>query len=231
MNSTVNEEVLKKLMMLSDAGYRDFHSALIPNVDKDRIFGVRMPLIRKTAKEMIKDGSADDFIRILPHTYYEENNLHALIIAHISDFNLLIYELERFLPFIDNWATCDSLRPKAFKKNQKAARECCYRWLQAEDEYTVRFGIEMLMVYFADESFSAEDIERIVKIKSDKYYVKMMTAWYFATLLSKQWDEVVCVLEEQRIDKWVHNKAIQKAVESFRITDSQKQYLKSLRLS
>ena len=231
MNNTENNEALKRLMKLADSDYRDFYSALIPSVEKDKIIGVRMPDIRKTAREMIKEGTADDFIGILPHAYYEENNLHALIIAETGDFDVLIYELERFLPFIDNWATCDSLRPKAFSRNPASARQYCYKWMQGDAEFTVRFGIEMLMTYFSDESFSAEDIERIVKIKSDKYYVKMMLAWYFATLLSKQWDSAVCVLEERRLEKWVHNKTIQKAIESYRITDSQKKYLKGLKIT
>ncbi len=230
MNNVENDNVAKRLFLLADSDYRDFHSALIPNVPKDNIIGVRMPLLRKTAKDMIREGIADDFINQLPHRYYEENNLHALIIARIKDFDLLITELERFLPFIDNWATCDSLRPLALIKNRKEARQYCYNWMQRDEEYIVRFAIEMLMVYFADEYFCEEDIKRIVKIYNDKYYVKMMIAWYFATLLAKQWDSTISVVENKLLDKWVHNKTIQKAVESFRLTDSQKQYLKSFKI-
>ncbi len=230
MSTNTVQDVLNRLFLLSDPVYKAFHAPLIPNIAETSIIGVRMPALRKTAKEMIREGIADGFIKQLPHRYYEENNLHALIIAEIKDFEILVTELERFLPYVDNWATCDSLRPSAFASDRRQARQYCYKWLQSDKEYVIRFGIEMLMVYFSDEFFSYEDIERIAEVKNEEYYVKMMIAWYFATLLAKQWDYVIPVIEEKRLDKWVHNKTIRKAIESFRISDSQKKYLKTLKI-
>ncbi len=207
-------EIQKRLFALSDAAYRDFHSRLMPNVSKDRIIGVRVPKVRSLAKELIKEDKADDFINELPHRYYEENNLHAFIIAEIKDFDALIKEIERFLPFVDNWATCDSLRPKAFKKNAEKLLPYIFSWLNSNEEYTVRFAIEMLMVHFLDDEFDEEYPRIISGIRSDKYYINMMISWYFATALAKQCDSIIPYITEKRLPDWVHNKTLQKIRES-----------------
>ena len=223
------KDISEVLIGLADAEYKNFQSALIPGVPKEKIIGVRLPILKKLAKEMIKNGTADAFISRLPHDYYDEDNLHAFIIAEIRDFEKLMLELERFIPYIDNWATCDSLRPKAIKSNAHKAIEYCHKWINSDEEFVTRFGIEMLMVYFSDEFFDSDDAVRIAEIKNEKYYVKMMIAWYFATLLSKRWDNVIEIFESRVLDKFVHNKAIQKSVESLRLSAEQKTYLKELK--
>lgn len=166
----------------------------------------------------------------LPHTYYEENNLHGFFIEKIKDFNKAIEALEKFLPYVDNWATCDMMRPKVFKKNTKPLFEKCMEWLNAEDTYTVRFGIGMLMSYFLDDEFRVDILNSVAEIRSDEYYINMMIAWFFATALAKQYDATLPFIENNRLDMWVHNKTIQKAVESYRITPEQKAYLKTLKI-
>lgn len=221
--------ILNRLFELQDLKYRDFHSKLMPTVEKSRIIGVRTPDLRKLAKELKNTEHAKTFLEILPHEYYEENNLHAFLIEEIKDFNKCIEELNRFLPFVDNWATCDMMRPKIFKKNLDKLLLQIKIWLNSSETYTVRFGIECLMIFYLDEHFSPEYPELISKIRSDEYYIRMMVAWYFATALAKRYDDIIPYLEQNRLDSDTHNKAIQKAIESYRITPEQKAYLRTLK--
>lgn len=216
------KEIELRLRELSDSTYKDFHSRLMPTVEKEKILGVRIPLIRQLSKELIKEGKAEDFIKELPHYYYEENNLHAFIIAEIKDFERLSEETEKFLPFIDNWATCDSFRPKAFAKNKEKLLPLIFRWLESDEEYTVRYAIEMLMVHFLDDSFDEKYPAIISGIRSDKYYVNMMIAWYFATALAKQPERIKPFISREYLSEGVYNKTLQKIRESCR-TKRQKQ--------
>lgn len=212
-----------------DLGYKEFHQKLVPNLDPDTIIGVRVPALRKIAKDFSGTEKRAEFLKTLPHKYYEENNLHAFFIEQIADFDRCIAEINRFLTYIDNWATCDSMRPKVFSKNKEKLLLEIDKWLKSEKTYTVRYGIEMLMVHFLDEDFSEKHLEKVASIKSDEYYVNMMLAWYFATALAKQWDKTVPYLYEHKLHPWVHNKTIQKAVESYRISAEQKKFLRNLR--
>ena len=222
--------VAEYLFSVQDLKYRDFNSKLIPNIDKDTVIGVKTPILRSYAKEMMKNGESSAFLSELPHKYFEENQIHAFIISELKDYNTVISELERFLPFIDNWATCDQLLPKAFKKNTDKLIDEATEWIKSDRIYTIRFGIGVFMRYFLDDEFSKEYSDLIANIRSDEYYVNMMIAWYFATALAKQYSLTVVYLEEKRLDKWVHNKTIQKARESYRVTDENKAYLKNLRI-
>ncbi|MBE6816492.1 MAG: DNA alkylation repair protein [Ruminococcaceae bacterium] len=212
-----------------DIKYRDFQAKLMPTVDKDTFIGVRTPILRATAKEVAKSESKDTFLAELPHRYFDEYQLHAFIISLEKDFTRCIEEVERLLPFIDNWATCDQLSPKVFKKHRDALRPRIDRWLVSEAEYAVRFGIKMVMEHFLDEDFDEGYMKKIAAIRSDKYYINMMAAWYFATALAKQYDTAVKYMENGSLDKWVHNKAIQKARESFRVSEEHKEYLTGLK--
>ncbi len=218
-----------RLFQMQDLNYRDFHSRLMPTVEKSRVIGVRTPDLRNFAKEVSKSDVADEFMKNLPHKYYEENNLHAFLIEKITDYSRCIEEINRFLPFVDNWATCDMMRPKIFKKHLNELICEIRKWLESDDTYTVRFAIEMLMCYYLDENFSPEYPQIISEIRSDEYYIKMMQAWYFATALAKRYDETVLYLEQNRLDADTHNKTIRKAIESYRITDEQKVYLRTLK--
>lgn len=218
-----------RLFELQDLKYRDFHSKLMPTVDKNFIIGVRTPALRKLAKEIKNSETAKEFLEILPHKYYEENNLHAFLIEEIREYDECIEELNRFLPFVDNWATCDMMRPKIFKKHLPELLTEIKKWLESDNTYAVRFGMECLMCYYLDDSFSPEYPEIISKIRSDEYYIKMMQAWYFATALAKRYGEIVPYLENNRLDADTHNKTIRKVIESYRITDEQKSYLKTLK--
>ena len=220
------EYIRKRLFELQDLKYRDFHSKLMPTVDKELIIGVRTPALRKLAKEISKTEYAAEFLKILPHKYYEENNLHAFLIEEIKDYDACVTQINRFLPLVDNWATCDMMRPKILRKHLPELLEEIEKWINSDDVYAVRFGIEMLMCHYLDSAFSPEYPETVSRIKSDDYYVKMMVAWYFATALSKRYDEIVPYIENFRLDADVHNKTIRKAVESYRITDEQKAYLR-----
>lgn len=218
-----------RLFEMQDLKYRDFHSRLMPTVSKEVIIGVRTPDLRKFAKEISKTPQAGEFLKILPHRYYEENNLHAFLVESINDYNLCIEELNRFLPFVDNWATCDMMRPKIFKKHLPELFSQIKIWLESDNTYTVRFAIEMLMCYYLDDCFDVCYPKMVSEIRSDEYYIKMMAAWYFATALAKQYDAVIPYLEQNRLDADTHNKTIRKAIESYRITDEQKKYLRTLK--
>lgn len=221
--------VKKILFQYQDLGYKAFHEKLIPNIAPENVIGVRIPVLRKLARDLSASEKADRFIKELPHRYYEENNLHAFLIERISDFDKCITAVERFLPYVDNWATCDSMRPKCFKRNTDKLFPYAEKWLKSKHTYTVRYGVEMLMAYYLDESFDKRYPEMVASVKSDEYYINMMIAWYFATALAKRWDEVIEYLTKNRLDVWVHNKTIQKARESYRITNEQKEYLKNLK--
>ncbi|MBQ2754394.1 MAG: DNA alkylation repair protein [Clostridia bacterium] len=218
--------MIRELFELQDLKYRDFHSKLMPTIDKDTVIGVRVPALRKLAKEVFNNGGYGEFLKALPHRYYEENNLHAFLIEQITDFNLCIEETEKFLPFIDNWATCDMFRPKIFKNHKTELLKRIKVWIKSKETYTVRFAIGMLMVHYSDNDFKKEYAELVAGVKSDGYYVNMMIAWYFATLLWKQYDIILPYIENNVLPLWVHNKTIQKATESYRITKEQKEYLK-----
>ena len=224
-------EIQQRLFALQDAGYRDFHAALMPTVDKALVIGVRMPALRALAKELKGTELAADFMAALPHKYYEENNLHAALIGHIRDFDACMAAVERFLPYVDNWATCDMMNPRALAKDKAALLERIRLWLQSSHTYTVRFGMEMLMNHFLEEDFREEYPALVASVRSEEYYVRMMQAWYFATALAKQYEVAVTYLEQRRLGAWVHNKTIQKARESFRVSQEQKEYLKSLKVS
>ena len=226
----VLRQVQEELFAMQDVGYRDFHAKLMPTVDKARVIGVRTPKLRAFAKEFGKTEEAKEFLKVLPHQYYEENNLHGLLIEQIKDYPTLIRELNRFLPCIDNWATCDLLTVRVVKKHLDTFTEEVERWLASDHTYTIRFGIGMLMRYYLEEHFSLEYPEKVAKIRSKEYYVNMMRAWYFATALAKQYEAIFPFLEEKRLDAWTHNKTIQKAIESYRITQEQKAYLRTLRI-
>ena len=222
-------DIKKELLKLRDAGYRDFHASLMPTVEKEKIIGVRIPHIKSLAKKIRGTAEACEFLQNLPHQYYEENNLHAFLIAQIGDFDKCIEETNRFLPYVDNWATCDSLRPKCFKLNTGSLIGYIYEWIKSDKPYTVRFGIEMLMLYYLDEEFLEEYLYTVSKIRSDEYYVNMMIAWYFATALAKQYEHTLPYIESRKLPLWIHNKTIQKAIESNRISNEKKLYLKSLK--
>lgn len=225
----LTDEIRNELFCLKDDSFREFHSRLIPTVAKDTIIGIRTPDLRNYAKELFKAGDVSCFTNDLPHKYYDENQLHVYLINEIKDFDKCIKEVERFLPYIDNWAACDQLRPKVFVKNKVYLLPYINKWLASDKVYTVRFAIELLMIHFLDEAFDIKYVEQVASVHSDEYYIDMMIAWYFATALAKQYDAVIPFIENRRLTPQVHKKAIQKAVESYRITSEQKKYLRSLR--
>ena len=219
-----------RLFELQDLSYRDFQCKLMPTVDPDTVIGVRTPDLRKLAKSFSKEPEAEAFLRTLPHKYYEENNLHGFLIETMKDYSQVIAALNAFLPYVDNWATCDQIRPKIFKKHLPELREQIQVWMASSHTYIVRFGIEMLMSFYLDEQFQPEYLDWVADVHSEEYYVNMMIAWYFATALAKQYDAALPYLQEHRLEPWTQNKAIQKAIESYRITDEQKAYLRSLKV-
>ena len=224
-------EIQQRLFALQDGDYRDFHAGLIPTVPKELVIGVRSPALRSLAKELKGTELAADFMAALPHRYYEENNLHAALIGPMKDFDACLAAVERFLPYVDNWATCDMMSPKALGKNKAALLERIRVWLRSGHTYTVRFAMGMLMSHFLEEDFREEYPALVASVRSEEYYVRMMQAWYFATALAKQYEAAVTYLEQRRLGAWVHNKTIQKARESFRVSQEQKEYLKSLKVS
>ena len=224
------KDIQSKLFELQDIKYRDFHAKLMPTVNKEKIIGVRIPVLRSFAKEFGKTKEARLFLQVLPHSYYEENNLHGLLLEQIKDYEKCLQELERFLPFIDNWATCDLLAVRTVKNHLDVFIEEVYRWIQSQHTYTIRFGIGMLMRYYLDENFQMEYPEKVMQICSKEYYVNMMRAWYFATALAKQYENILPFIEDKKLDVWTHNKTIQKAIESYRITPEQKIYLRTLKI-
>lgn len=226
----MNEAIRNELFDLSDKKYRDFQIKLIPTVSEDSVIGIRTPDLRKLAKQLAKSEDIRDFLNDLPHKYFDENQLHAFIISELKDYGSCVEEVNKFLPYIDNWATCDQLSPKVFKKHRTELIEQIIEWMHSDLVYTVRFGIGMLMQHYLDDDYEPIYPVMVSEIRSEEYYVNMMIAWYFATALAKQYDSVIPFIEEGRLDIWTHNKTIQKAVESYRITPEQKQYLKSLKM-
>ena len=226
----MKEEIRRKLFSLQDIKYRDFQAKLIPGKTAEVMIGVRTPELRKLAKELGKREDIGEFLADLPHEYFDEDQLQAFIISGMKDYKGCMEEVCRFLPFVDNWATCDQMSPKVFKKHRPALANQADKWLDSDKTYTVRFGIGMLMQHFLDEGFDIKYPERIAELRSDEYYVNMMIAWYFATALAKQYDAIIPYIENRRLDIWTHNKAIQKAIESYRITPEKKEYLRTLKV-
>ena len=228
---SIIDEIRTELFKMQDLKYRDFSSKLIPMADKESFIGIRTPELRKYAKQVGKREDIDEFLNDLPHKYFDENQLHAFILSEMKDMEKCSEEVDKFLPFVDNWATCDQLSPKIFKKNRKSLLPQIKKWIKSKETYTVRFGIGMLMEHFLDEDFDPKYPEMVSKVKSEEYYINMMIAWYFATALAKQYDAILPYIQEERLEKWTHNKTIQKAVESNRITAEQKEYLRKYKIS
>lgn len=235
------QEIIEKLFLLKDEKYSSFQSKLIPNINDASVIGVRTPELRMMAKDLYKESLAGEFdmqafFSELPHKYFEENQIHAFLIGEYKDFDCCIKEIEHFLPYIDNWATCDQLKAKVFKKHKKELFSYIEKWLASEKTYTVRFGIEMLMNWFLDDDFEPLHLELVgnacrphIKNADDNYYINMMVSWYFATALAKQWNHTFAFIQKGRLNEWCYKKTIQKACESYRITDEQKATLKALR--
>ena len=224
------EVIREELFRLQDKEYRHFQSGLIPTQSEDIMIGVRTPQLRSYAKKLAKDERISLFLKSLPHRYFDENQLHAFIISQIKDYNKCMEEVEAFLPYVDNWATCDQMSPGIFKKHRKELAAKIPGWIESGRTYTIRFGIGMLMQHFLDDDFDIAYPELVADIRSEEYYVNMMIAWYFATALAKQYNSIIPFIENKRLSEWTHNKTIQKSVESYRITAEQKEYLKGLKI-
>lgn len=225
----LTDEIREKLFELQDAGYRDFQTRLIPSADPDSVIGVRTPELRRFAKELVKREESGTFLDDLPHRYFDENQLHAFILSEMKDYEKCVERVNRFLPYTDNWATCDQMSPKVFRKHRKELQEEIRKWIRSDRTYTIRFGTGMLMEHFLDGDFRPEYLELAASVRSEEYYVNMMTAWFFATALAKQYEAALPFLEEQRLDVWTHNMTIRKAAESFRVAPEHKAYLKTLK--
>lgn len=221
--------ITEELFSLKDEAYKDFQAKLVPTISKESIIGVRVPLLRKFAKDLIKSKKEEVFLEALPHRFYDENMLHSILLSESKDFTTCVERINSFLPFVDNWAVCDILSPKIFKKNREDLLPFIKKWIASKHTYTCRFGMGMLMSHFLEEDFKSEYLRLVAEVESEEYYVNMMIAWFFATALAKQWKESVLYLEEKRLSPWVHNKTIQKAVESYRISKEEKEYLRGLR--
>ena len=226
----IQEEIRKELFHLQDEKYRDFQKKLIPAIDPDTVIGVRTPALRQYAKQLVKRADIQAFLDDLPHQYFDENQLHAFVISGMKDYEQCMQEVIRFLPYIDNWATCDQLSPKVFKKHRAELMQMIKIWICSEKTFTIRFAIGMLMEHFLDEDFDPVYPAMAAGVRSEEYYVNMMIAWYFATALAKQYASAIGFIEQQQLDVWTHNKAIQKSLESYRITPEQKEYLKTLKI-
>jgi len=219
----------KNLFSMRDEGYKAFQEKLIPSVDPETVIGIRTPVLRRFAAEFAKTKTSADFMESLPHTYYEENNLHAFLIEKIGDFDRTVEELNRFLPYVDNWATCDMMSPKIFSSNKEKLLSVIEKWLSSPHTYALRFGIVTLMKHYLDESFSPTHLQKVASLPSEEYYIEMAKAWYFAEALVKRYDDTLPYLTENRLSPFVHNKTISKACDSFRIDKAQKLFLKTLR--
>lgn len=224
------KEIRQGLFALKDEKYKEFQKKLIPTVDENTVIGVRTPVLRKYAKDVSGTPGAIIFMQTLPHEYYEENNLHGMLIETMKDYDECIAYLDEFLPYVDNWATCDLISPRVFKKHKDELLVKIKEWMASDRVYTIRFGMEMLMTHFLDEDFKPEYLGMAADVHSEEYYVNMMIAWFFATALAKQYEASLPYIENHCMDRWTHNKTIQKAIESYRITDEQKRYLKSLKI-
>ena len=227
---SITEEIRKELFENQDEKYRQMQVKIIPSVSAESIIGVRTPKLREMAKKYKKAENIDGFLEELPHKYFEENQLHAFILSESKDYEKCMAQTNVFLPYVDNWATCDQMSPKIFKKNKEDLLKNIKKWIKSKETYTIRFGVGMLMEHFLNEDFNLSYPEMVASLRSEEYYVNMMIAWYFATALAKQYDAVLPFIEGKKLDVWTHNKAIQKSVESYRITPEQKEYLKSLKI-
>ena len=221
--------IREELFALQDLKYKEFHKRLIPTIDENTIIGVRIPALRTLVKDFSKTKEAEEFMKELPHMYYEENNVHAFLIEKIKSYDICIQELDRFLPFVDNWATCDSMAPKVLKKHLPELLDKIEEWMASDHTYTVRYGIGLLMKYYLDEAFDEKYLQMVADVYTEEYYINMMVAWYYATALAKQYEAALPYIEQQKLGVWIHNKTIQKAVESYRISPEQKSYLRTLR--
>ena len=226
----IKDEIIKELYSLQDIEYRDFQSRLIPTAVPEHFIGVRTPALKSLAKKLSKREDIDDFLKAVPHTYFDENQLHAFIISGIKDYDDCMSAVDAFLPYVDNWATCDQMTPKVFKKHKNELLGAVKKWITSDETYTIRFAIKMLMSHFLDEDYDISYPEIVCNVRNEEYYVKMMVAWYFATALAKQYDTILPFIKERKLDDWTHNKTIQKAVESYRISPEQKAYLKTLKV-
>ncbi len=227
----LEQSIRNQLLTLQDPHYREFQCRLIPTVPADLIIGIRIPVLRSYAKTMFKESGSLAFLQMLPHRYYDENNLHAFLLEQLPDYNECIRSLDAFLPYVDNWSTCDSMKPKVFRKHLPELIQKIPEWLNDSHPYTVRFGIEMLMNYYLGEGFRSDYADLVSAVQSSEYYVNMMIAWYFATALAKNYDQTILYIEENRLTPFVHNKSIQKALESYRVTAEHKDYLRTLKCS
>ena len=223
------DTIKDRLFGMQDKKYRDFQGGLTPTVSGEKMIGVRTPDLRSLAKELSGSREAEEFLSALPHEYFEENQVHAFLLERIRDFDAALAAVEAFLPYVDNWATCDQMNPKALSKKPDVLLERVRVWIKDPHEYTVRFAIKMLMNHFLEKRFAPAYPEMVAKVDREEYYIRMMAAWYFATALAKQYDTIIPYIEERRLPEWVHKKAIQKAVESYRIDEEKKAYLRSLR--
>lgn len=230
MSHNIIEEIRNELFDMKDTCYKEFHKKLIPNIEPDTIIGVRTPVLRKYAKDIGKRPDINVFLTSLPHKYYEENNLHGFIIDNMKDYDMCINAIESFLPYVDNWATCDSMSPKVLKKKLPNLYDKIVEWVTSEHVYTIRFAVVLLMRFYLDEAFEPYMLDLVTSIRSEEYYVNMGIAWYIATALAKQYDTTIRCITEHKLETWTHNKAIQKAIESYRISDETKQYLKTLKI-
>ncbi len=222
-------EIYDRLLDMQDLSYGDFSAKLLPTLSRESIIGVCLPLLRRYAKELAGTAQAEAFMRELPHKYLEENHLHSFLIGQMRDVDACYAALDVFLPHVDNWAVCDSLRPRILLADKARLYQRARAYMQSEHAYTVRFGIELLMLYFLDEDFDPEHLSQVAAVQNQEYYVNMMIAWYFATALAKEWEAALPYLEQHRLPAWVHQKTVQKAIESYRITPEQKAYLRTLR--
>jgi len=227
---SIKDDIIKTLYAQQDLKYRNLQVTTIPSVEADAIIGVRTPQLRAYAKELGKRDDVNEFLDELPHKFFEEDQLHAFIISGMKNYDEAMARLEKFLPYVNNWATCDQMSPKVFKKNKQDLLKHIKVWIKSKETYTIRYGVGMLMEHYLDEDFDVKYPVMVSKLRSDEYYVNMMIAWYFATALAKQYDAVIPFIDERKLDVWTHNKAIQKSIESYRITDEQKAYLRTLKI-
>jgi 3-methyladenine DNA glycosylase AlkD len=230
VSKKITIQIQKELFALQDEKYRDFTKNLTPGLEADSFIGVRTPALKKLAKEYAKAEGIEEFLGDLPHKYFEENQLHAFLISEIKDYETCIREINRFLPYVNNWATCDQMSPKVFAKHKKELLGEVKIWIKSKETYTVRYAIGTLMRHYLDDDYDEKYPKMVAAVKSEEYYINMMIAWYFATALAKQYESILPYIENQKLSKWTHNKTIQKAIESYRITPEQKEYLRSLKV-